>query len=338
MSWTNNQQGATHAANVGHNLMMQELNTSITAGLAPGVRCGEGPGGWRIGRPSYRPAEVQFADLHFTNPSTLIGPVQFLDWRTGNVRFLGNAVHRPGTAATSTNLNDYIFRSQITGERIYFPGQTGYHAWHQALGDRGYCHHGGVPSTGGHCGPDFSHYPPLSDFDCLSPVRLQRYASLLLPDTAPLADAVTAAEHFQHDALTQAQEMIGLGVARVWRSVVEGRPFPLHGALTTQDSEQWNIEYVRWGSAGVNAGQPRLVRVSVDLVSGVVQNWMVLTEVPGLWFNDSFRTTAVAPLVQPNFAAFAHENPTHTGANLQAGWDIFDEEWSLVNVLPIWQP
>ncbi len=101
-------------------------------------------------------------------------------------------------------LEQWAFYRAATGEeRVLVQGQTGYHAWHQALAD----------------GDQGNRHPALANY-CLTPQEADLLRALLVEGDTSADRRAEAARWFQAWALADAARAVDAGVARVWRSVV----------------------------------------------------------------------------------------------------------------------
>jgi len=317
-------------------------------GLANPQPCAEGPGGGRVGTAAYRPAVAQLPSLH---PPTLVTdatehtwlPFMFRSPLGTEIRFRGQVQRRQGAPTTGSDLNDYIFRSEVTGQRIYVPGQTGYHAWHQGLGELGDCPPGAHCGSGGFCVPGDAPSPSLAVFGLLSPDRVAQYTDWLTGTTADHGTALLAAEALQRDALEAARSMLQQGLARVWHGVLRDNQHAAPDAPSLSadpeehaDPQQWNIEWVHHGSHGGKI-VPRLVRVAIDPASGIVLNWLVLDARPGAWF-FRFRQTLLTSPLMPDRATFNAAHGNLSWWERRRAWRVLAGTWSMDRVPSAWGP
>jgi hypothetical protein len=237
-------------------------------------------------------------EIAYTSPSVVTSRRE--------IRYVVRARLNPKSSYKKGNRTVDDLECYCGDRRVYIPGQQGYHAWHQGFADEGYEPPNGVPHR---------RYRSLDEYNCFDRKRRQQLRELLGMEDGKAGNPAEAAKLWTEMALDAARLAIERRLARVWRSSYSGAP------------EQVNIDYPR---ANRN-GEWGIIRVSIDLQSGRLLNWMVLETGPkDGWFMNWRRVTqkpdlTVNPVLNPGFARIArlldiwniHDIPLQEGADEQ---------------------
>lgn len=231
---------------------------------------GEGLGGAPIGAAEYHPSLAQRGQLRLASGDP---PWDFTFGDPTSPRFRGTARLASGEAvpdpAAIADLDEFVCATTQGSEgRIYVPGQTGYHAWHQGLGDRGYCLAGCHIGTGGVCEPGPPTYLGLDAVGALDAAAAAHLATLLGVAGGGTVNPAQASERFRELAVDAARRHIKAGVAQIAVVVLLGDDGHAEPA-------QYNIDWVQF-----RHGHPHVVRAAIDVSSCRLYNWMVLSGKP----------------------------------------------------------